>query len=76
MAEGNSPLAACGEVRIMPAERRRTRIACMRAMLFPLAAYLRGAPELAREAVVVHQGPSARIVAASRLARRAGVRPD
>ena len=44
-------------------------------MLFPLAAYLRGAPELAREAVVVHQGPSARIVAASRLARRAGVRP-
>ena len=44
-------------------------------MLFPLAAYLRGAPELAREAVVVHEGPSARIVAASRLARRAGVRP-
>ena len=47
----------------------------MRAALFPLAAYLRGAPELAREAVVVHEGPSARIVAASRLARRAGVRP-
>ena len=59
----------------MPAERRKTRIACLRAMLFPLAAYLRGAPELAREAVVVHEGPSARIVAASRLARRAGVRP-
>lgn len=55
--------------------RRKTRIACMRAALFPLAAYLRGAPELAREAVVVHEGPSARIVAASRLARRAGVRP-
>lgn len=47
----------------------------MRAALFPLAAYLRGAPELTREAVVVHEGPSARIVAASRLARRAGVRP-
>lgn len=47
----------------------------MKAALFPLAAYLRGAPELAREAVVVHEGPSARIVAASRLARRAGVRP-
>ncbi len=58
----------------MPAK-RRSRIACMRAALFPLAAYLRGAPELAREAVVVHEGPSARIVAASRLARRAGVRP-
>lgn len=47
----------------------------MKAALFPLAAYLRGAPELAREAVVVHEGPSARIVATSRLARRAGVRP-
>ena len=58
----------------MPAK-RRSRIACIRAALFPLAAYLRGAPELAREAVVVHEGPSARIVAASRLARRAGVRP-
>ncbi|MDE2923165.1 MAG: DNA polymerase Y family protein [Acidobacteriota bacterium] len=58
----------------MPAE-RKSRIACLRAALFPLAAYLRGAPELAREAVVVHEGPSARIVAASRLARRAGVRP-
>ena len=55
--------------------KRKARIACMRAALFPLAAYLRGAPELAREAVVVHEGPSARIVAASRLARRAGVRP-
>ncbi len=58
----------------MPTE-RKARIACMRAALFPLAAYLRGAPELVREAVVVHEGPSARIVAASRLARRAGVRP-
>ncbi|MDE2978216.1 MAG: DNA polymerase Y family protein [Acidobacteriota bacterium] len=57
----------------MPA-RRKTRIACLRTALFPLAAYLRGAPELAGEAVVVHEGPSARIVAASRLARRAGVR--
>ena len=59
----------------MPGKRRRARIACLKAALFPLAAYLRGAPELAREAVVVHEGPSARIVAASRLARRAGVRP-
>ncbi len=59
----------------MPGKRRRSRIACIKAALFPLAAYLRGAPELAREAVVVHEGPSARIVAASRLARRAGVRP-
>ena len=59
----------------MPGKRRRSRIACLKAALFPLAAYLRGAPELAREAVVVHEGPSARIVAASRLARRAGVRP-
>ncbi|MXW01260.1 MAG: DNA polymerase Y family protein [Holophagales bacterium] len=55
--------------------KRKARIACLRAALFPLAAYLRGAPELAREAVVVHEGPSARIVAASRLARRTGVRP-
>ena len=47
----------------------------MKAALFPLAAYLRGAPELTHEAVVVHEGPSARIVAASRLARRAGIRP-
>ncbi len=60
--------------RIMPAE-PGTRIACMKVMLFALAAYLRGAPELDREAFVVHEGPSARIVAASRLARRAGVRP-
>ena len=45
----------------MPAE-RKARIACMKAMLFPLAAYLRGAPDLVREAVVVHEGPSARIV--------------
>ncbi len=55
--------------------KRKARIACLRAALFPLAAWLRGSPELAREAVVVHEGPSARIVAASRLARRAGVRP-
>ncbi len=58
----------------MPAD-RNVRIACLQAALFPLAAWLRADPELGHEAVVVHEGPSARIVAASRLARRAGVRP-
>lgn len=53
-----------------------TRIACLRVPLFPLAARLRSEPELAREAVAIVAGNSsaARIVAASRSARRAGVR--
>ncbi len=53
------------------------RLACVVVPLFSLAARLRGEPELAREALVVVEGngSAARVVAASRLARRAGVRP-
>ncbi len=45
--------------------------------LFPLAARLRSEPELAQEALAVlaGAGPAARVVAATRLARRAGIRP-
>lgn len=52
------------------------RIGCLFVPLFPLAARLRAEPELAREAaaVVEGQGPAARIVAATRAARRAGIR--
>jgi len=52
------------------------RLACVTVSLFPLAARLRSEPELAREAVVIVEGngSAARVVAASRLARRAGVR--
>jgi protein ImuB len=53
------------------------RITCLVVSLFPLAARLRSEPELAREALVIVEGngSAARVVAASRLARRAGVRP-
>jgi protein ImuB len=53
------------------------RIACLRVPLFPLAARLRAEPELAAEALAVVEGsgPAARIVAATRSARRAGVAP-
>jgi protein ImuB len=53
------------------------RLACLVVSLFPLAARLRSEPELAREALVIVEGngSAARVVAASRLARRAGVRP-
>jgi protein ImuB len=53
------------------------RLACIVVPLFSLAARLRSEPELAREALVVVEGngSAARVVAASRLARRAGVRP-
>lgn len=53
------------------------RIACLRVPLFPLAARLRAEPELASEAVAVvdGSGPGARVVAATRPARRAGIRP-
>lgn len=53
------------------------RIACLHVPLFPLAARLRAEPELAAEAVAVvdGSGPAARVVAATRAARRAGVRP-
>jgi protein ImuB len=53
-----------------------TRIACLFIPLFPLAARLRSEPELAGEAVVVCEGngSAARVVGASRPARRSGVR--
>lgn len=53
------------------------RIACLAVPLFPLAARLRSEPDLVREAVVVVEGNgnAARVVAATRLARDAGVRP-
>ncbi len=53
------------------------RIACVVVPLFPLAARLRGEPGLADEAVVVCEGngTAAHVVAATRRARRAGIRP-
>jgi protein ImuB len=53
------------------------RIACLILPLFPLAARLRSEPELAREALVVVEGNgnAARVVAANRLSRGAGVKP-
>ncbi|MEQ8762772.1 MAG: DNA polymerase Y family protein [Planctomycetota bacterium] len=52
------------------------RIACLLVPLFPLAARLRSEPELAREAVVIFEGegPAAKVVAATRVVREAGVR--
>jgi protein ImuB len=54
-----------------------SRLAALFVPLFPLAARLRAEPEIGREAaaVVDGEGPAARIVAATRAARRAGVRP-
>lgn len=53
------------------------RIACAAVPLFPLAARLRSEPELIREALVIVEGNgnAARVVAATRLARGAGVKP-
>jgi protein ImuB len=53
-----------------------TRIACLFIPLFPLAARLRAEPELAGEAAAVCEGngSAARVLAASRPARSAGVR--
>src|SRR4051794_10170128 len=53
------------------------RIACLYLPLFPLAARLRSEPELIREALAVMEGNgnAARVVAATRLARSAGLRP-
>ena len=53
------------------------RIACLVVPLFPLAARLRGEPALLDEALVVCEGngTAARVVAATRKARRAGIRP-
>jgi protein ImuB len=52
-------------------------IACIFVPLFPLAARLRSEPELKDEAVAICEGngSAARIVAATRKARRAGVEP-
>ncbi len=54
-----------------------SRVAALWVPLFPLAARLRSEPELAGAAVAVCEGngPAARVVAASRPARKAGVRP-
>ena len=54
-----------------------SRIVCLAVPLFPLAARLRSEPELGQEALAVLAGvgPAARVVAATRLARRAGIRP-
>ncbi len=53
-----------------------SRLACLFVPLFPLAARLRSEPELAGEAVAVFHGngSAARVVAASRRARQAGIR--
>lgn len=53
------------------------RLACLWVPLFPLAARLRSEPELRHEALVVMagQGHAARVVAATRRARRAAIRP-
>lgn len=55
---------------------RGPRLACLRVPLFPLAARLRAEPELAGEAAAIFEGngTSARLVAATRRARRAGLR--
>ncbi len=55
----------------------QSRIACVAIPLFPLAARLRCEPELASEGIAIFEGNghTARLVAASRLARKAGVRP-
>jgi protein ImuB len=57
---------------------RSFRIACLLVPLFPLAARLRSEPELAAEplAIVEGNGSTARITAAARPARNAGVRPE
>ncbi len=55
----------------------RARIACLDVPLFPLAARLRSEPELKGEPVAVFEGNgnAARVIAATRPARRAGIRP-
>jgi protein ImuB len=52
-------------------------LACLYVPLFPLAARLRSEPELKDEAVAICEGNggSARVVAATRKARRAGIEP-
>lgn len=54
-----------------------TRIVCLQVPLFPLAARLRSDPDLrdGALAILTGPGPAARVVAASRIARRAGIQP-
>lgn len=54
-----------------------SRICCLYTPLFPLAARLRSEPDLLEEAVAVFQGngSSARLIAATRRARRGGLYP-
>lgn len=54
----------------------RGRIACLVVPLFPLAARLRSEPELGQEALAIlaGNGHAARVVGATRIARRAGVK--
>ncbi len=55
----------------------RPRLACLSVPLFPLAARLRSEPELIREALAILEGngQASRVIAATRAARAAGVRP-
>lgn len=54
-----------------------TRLACVSVPLFPLAARLRSEPELISEALAIFRGNgnAARLVAATRRARQAGLQP-
>ncbi len=56
---------------------QRARLACICVPLFPLAARLRAEPELLEDGVAVTEGngQAARVVAATRRARTAGIRP-
>jgi protein ImuB len=66
------------EERVARKKRKKaTRIACIVVPLFPLAARLRCEPELLREGVAIFEGDgaAARVVAATRPARAAGVVP-
>jgi len=55
----------------------KSRLACIVAPLFPLAARLRSEPDLLHEALAIFEGNghNSRVVAATRIARQAGVRP-
>ncbi len=61
----------------MIANLRTMRIACLLVPMFPLAARLRSEPELTATAAVVvaGNGSAAHVLAATRAARKAGVRP-
>ncbi len=59
-----------------PRQKKRVRITCIQVPLFPLAARLRVEPELLGEGITVLEGSgqAARVVAATRLARNAGIK--